>query len=342
MARPRPHRDRVDAVHAVHVIRGGVVESAHAVHAAIVDAEGRRVASLGDPERVTFFRSSAKPFQCLPLLEDGVADARGMTAREIAVCCASHNGEPGHVDLVRRILERAGLGEDALLCGPHPPLDEGAARAMVAAGDPPRPIHNNCSGKHAGMLLLAVEKGWDTREYVAAQHPVQRRMHAEVARWTDLPASQVGTGVDGCGVVCFAVPVEAMARAYAGFTHAAHSGAAAAEVVAAMTGHPWEVAGTGRLCTDLMSVAPGDVLAKLGAEGVYGAAWLSRGWGIGLKIEDGSRRALEVALLELLGQLGALDETALAALDRYGHPPVRNTRGDVVGSIQPAFELEWC
>ncbi len=339
MAKPGSRRERVDAV---HVMRGGVVESAHAVHAAVVDPRGRRVASLGEPERVTFFRSSAKPFQCLPLVEDGLAEAHGLTAREIAVCCASHNAEPGHLDLVRSVLERAGLGEDALLCGPHAPLHEPTSQALAAAGGSPRPIHNNCSGKHAGMLLLAAGHGWTPTDYVDPGHPVQRRMLGEIARWTGLPESAIATGVDGCGVVCFAVPVTAMARAYAAIGLAARSGGAAGRVVEAMTANPWVVAGSGRLCTDLMSVAGGDVLAKLGAEGVYGAAWLSRGWGIGVKVEDGSRRALEVALVELLRQLGALGPDQVAALEGHGAPPVLNTLGEVVGGIRPAFELEWC
>ena len=318
------------------------MESSHRVHAAVVDADGTMVARVGDPDRVTFFRSSAKPFQAMPLVEDGVVDRFGVTAAELAICCASHNAEEGHVQHVHSILERGGIDPVALECGPHAPYHADAALALARSGVDPGRIHNNCSGKHAGMLLLATHHGWTLSGYVAPEHPVQQRMLEEVSRWTGLPRASIRTGIDGCGVVCFAVPVSAMASAYARLARAASKGEPARRIVDAMVSHPFEVAGTGRLCTQLMRAAQPNVLAKLGAEGVYGAAWLARDWGVAIKVEDGGRRALEVALVEILHALGALSEDALDQLEAFTRPPVHNTRGEVVGAIEPAFEVVWC
>ena len=325
----------------VLVRRGGVVESAHRVHAAIADGRGRLVAWAGDPDRVTFFRSSAKPFQMMPLVEDGVVERYGLTDRHLAVCCASHNGEAGHLDLVRELLARGGFDESALECGPHVPLGEAAAEGLRSAGIAPAPIHNNCSGKHAGMLLLARHHGWSPGGYIHPDHPVQKRMLAEVARWTGLPGREIETGTDGCGVVCFAVSVRRMAAAFAGLAESVEPRGqpGPATIVRAMTSCPFEVAGTDRLCTDLMRRAGGEVLVKLGADGVYGGAWLNRGWGFALKIEDGNRRALEAALIATLRQVGALSEEDVEHLDRYARPTVMNTLGNPVGSVESVLEL---
>lgn len=322
----------------IEVTRGGTVESSHRVHAAVSDAEGRLLHITGDPDRVTFFRSSAKPFQALPLVEDGVVEAFGLTDAELAVCCASHSGEEGHVALVRGILQKGGLTEDALACGPTPPFNRRAADDLVRAGVEAGRIHNNCSGKHAGMLLLAMRNGWDIDGYEREGHPVQKRMLYEVERWSGVPAAQIPTGIDGCGVVCFALSVADMARAYARFLAAADRGEAPGEVVRAMTRHPHEVAGTHRLCTDVMRTGAGRILAKVGAEGVYGAGLKRPTLGVSLKVEDGTWRAAEVALITLLDELDALDTESLELM-RQRYQVVTNTLGEAVGELRGLVDL---
>jgi len=306
---------------------------------AVQDAYGRTLASVGDPGVLTFHRSAAKPFQALPLVEEGVASRLGLTEAELALCCASHEGEAEHVAGARSILAKAGADESLLRCGPHAPYSASAAGALAEAGARPGRIHNNCSGKHAGMIALALGMGWDPADYHLAEHPVQRRMADEVVRWSEMRAEEIATAVDGCGVVCFATPLDVMAGAFARYTAAADAGDPAAEVVRAMTAHPFMVGGTGRTCTDVMDVAGDRVFVKLGAEGVYGGGVRGQGIGFAIKVEDGGRRAVEVALVRVLASLGAIDDEEVGRLARHGNPKVRNTLGDVVGEVRAAFEL---
>ena len=326
-------------MNSVEVVRGGTVESRHAVHVAVQDARGRTLASVGDPSVLTFHRSAAKPMQALPLVEEGVAARFGLTEAELALCCASHEGEAEHVAGARSILARAGADESLLRCGAHAPYSGSAARALTEAGERPGRIHNNCSGKHAGMIALALGMGWDPVDYHLADHPVQRRMADEVVRWSGLRAEAIPTAVDGCGVVCFATPLDVMAGAFARYTGAGDAGEPAGEVVRAMTTHPFMVGGTGRTCTDVMDVAGDRVFVKLGAEGVYGGGLRGRGIGFAIKVEDGGRRAVEVALVRVLASLDVIDSEEVGRLARHGNPAVRNTLGDVVGEIRAAFEL---
>lgn len=319
------------------------MESQHRVHVAVVDHTGRLVARAGDPDFRTYLRSAAKPFQALPLLEDGAAERFGVSSKELALACASHNSEPYQVDLVRAFLERTGGREADLACGPHPPLsatlavpdrDGTAPREIPAA--PRTPLASNCSGKHTAMLALARHHGWPVQGYHTAPHPVQRRCKDVVAGWAGCPPEAVAEGVDGCGVVSFALPVSAMAAAYARL--AVSDQPAPRAIVRAMTEHPDLIAGQGRPCTALLRAYRGRVLSKIGAEGVYGAALLHRGLGIGLKVEDGHNWAAVTALLRVLDQLD-LDPSPVTTLPRFAAIPLRNTRGETVGELRAAGEL---
>ena len=325
----------------IEVVRGGIVESRHAVHVAVTDEAGRLIAWVGEVEQETFYRSAAKPFQALPLVEEGVVERFALTSRELALCCASHEGEEAHVSGARSILAKAGLDESALRCGPHLPFSEAATKALLTSGGSAGGIHNNCSGKHAGMLALAVALGWDPEGYHRPDHPVQRRMREEIVRWSGVPDGAVGAAVDGCGVVCFAVPLRAMARSFAGFAASAHRGEAPAKVVDAMVTHPFMVGGTRRTCTEVMERTGAKAFVKLGAEGVYGGGLPERGLGFAIKVSDGGRRAVEVALIGVLEALGVLGDEDLAALAWWRRTPVKNTLREVVGEIRPAFDLEW-
>jgi L-asparaginase II len=261
-----------------------VVESRHIVHVVVADADRGVIASCGTHAHVSFVRSAIKMFQALPLVEDQAVAALGLTSQELALCTASHNAEPFHVATARSILAKAGAGEAALACGAHPPMHPPAAAALDAAGEAPSRIHNNCSGKHAGMLALATHHGWPHDGYHRLAHPTQQRVHQTLAAWAGLPADDLDVAIDGCGLPTFALPLDAVAVACARFAKAAEDGAPAAAVVDAMTNHPEYVAGTGRLCTALMRGASSRLFAKVGAEGYYCAGVPSMRLGIALKV----------------------------------------------------------
>jgi L-asparaginase II len=243
------------------------------------------------------------------------------------------------------MLGKLGLEEEQLACGPHPPLSPVVAKAALRGSVILTPRWSNCSGKHAGMLALARHHGWPTAGYEAAGHPVQQRILREVAAWTGVAESAIPLSVDGCTAVCFALPLRAMAQAYARIATA--DDPAALRLTRAMMSHPLLVAGTGRLCTDLMAAWPGRVLAKIGAEGVYSAALPAEGIGIALKVEDGDMRVAATALLEVLHQvlhrLAPAAGLALPAalLARHGPQAIRNTRDQPTGELRSAGGLRF-
>jgi L-asparaginase II len=312
----------------VDQIRGGVVESRHTIHAAVVDRKGRLVARANDPELVTFWRSAAKPFQAVPLVADGVVDRFQITTPELALCCASHSSEPGQVALVRDLLAKVGCGERDLLCGAHPPLSERVAQDYATRGVRLTAVHSNCSGKHAGMLALARHHGWPTESYARLDHPVQQRLLSEVAEWTGVERPRIGTATDGCGVVCYALPLRNMAWAYAKL-------GGSDLVLEAMLRHPELIAGEGRRSTELMRAHPGRVVVKVGAEGVYCGLLTQEGLGIALKVEDGHTVAAGLAIAAVLGELGLLTQPP-GLVSR----PTVNTRGETVGELRVNGGLE--
>jgi L-asparaginase II len=325
----------------VEVIRGDVIESRHHVHIAVVDGAGRLRAHAGDSEVVAFARSAIKPMQAVPVIEDGAAERFAFSDVELALCCASHSGETRHVDAVHTMLRKVGVAEDALACGAHVPLGKQAAQELAERGEEPTRVHNNCSGKHAGMLALAQVHGWPLTGYHEANHPVQERVQQEMAGWAEMNADDLGVAVDGCGVSTFALPMERMARAFARFAAAARRGdAAPAAIVQAMVKNPEYVAGSARLCTELMRVARGRVFAKVGAEGVYCAGVPGAELGIALKVEDGATRAAEPALIATLKALAILSEDEVAELAAFAEPDVTNTRDERVGRLHANIKLQ--
>jgi len=325
----------------VEATRGELCESLHDVEVAVVDAGGRLVASSGNPDLVTFWRSAAKPFQVLPLVTGGGADGFGLGEDAIALACGSHSSEPMHVALALRILAAIGCQESDLACGPHPPLSPSVHESALRAGTVLTPAWSNCSGKHAGMLALARHHGWPTAGYERAWHPVQAAILEEVCRWTGLDAGQVVQAVDGCTTVCFGLPLRRMALAYARFGTSGEP--AAARVRNAMRTHPEMIGGTRRLCTELIVESRGAVLAKVGAEGVYCAALPGAGLGIALKVADGEMRSTQVALLGVLAQLDQGGNLApiVSALARYATPTLRNTRREQTGVLRAAGSLRF-
>lgn len=327
----------------VHITRGDMVECLHTGDVAVVNETGKLLYSVGDPERVSYLRSSAKPAQALPIVESGAIDHFRLSERELAVMCASHNAETIHTETVLGILRKIGLSEAALQCGVHAPYDAQANEQLVLAGRKPTAVHCNCSGKHSGMLTLAQMMGWPVEGYYMPDHPVQRAAKEAVASMADYPEDKIIVGTDGCGVPVFGMPVRNMAVSFAQFAKPDRlpekRQAAARRIVKAMTAEPQMIAGRNRFNTDLVSACRGKIIAKSGAEGVFCLGVVGEGIGIAMKVDDGNSRPHPVVVTTILKQLGYLDADAERELARYVRPEVRNHRDEVVGRIVPVFEL---
>ncbi|MGZ4154586.1 MAG: asparaginase [Actinomycetota bacterium] len=319
------------AVPLVRVVRSGLVESIHLGHVAVCDADGDLVAAAGDPDRMVFARSCMKPLQASV---SAAAIGETLPERELAIMCASHNGEPVHVGAVRAVLERAGLEPDSLRNPPGWPLDPDA----MASSQHQHKLLHNCSGKHAGMLLACVRAGWDPETYLRASHPLQRRIRRAVLRAAGL--ADVETGVDGCGVPVHGMPLRSMATLFARLTRPDRLGdlaPAAERATAAMLAEPYLVGGRRRVDSEVMRLVD-DVVAKSGAEGLECAALVTPGLGVAVKVEDGGSRAGAPALLAVLQQLDALSAEARRDLDPYASPPVLGG-GNPVGEMEAVLKL---
>jgi L-asparaginase II len=333
----------------IEVRRGAIVESSHRGAIVIVEPDGRAVSSLGDDQLVISTRSTIKPIQAIPLITSGAADHFQLTPRELAVACASHDGEPLHTETVAVMLTRAGLDESHLLCGAHRPYSEETARKLECEGSPFTQLHNNCSGKHAGMLMTALKRGLPIQDYISPDHPLQREI-------IDLFIEMIGLdekpliALDGCSAPTFGVPLRSLALGFARLAGPwqeidSKLAEAVKRIVAAMTANPEMIGGTkGVFDTDLMRTTSGRVIAKVGAESVYALGVLPcrqfpRGLGIALKIEDGTARARHPAVVEVLAQLGLLSDKELGALKEYHNPVVKNHRKLEVGELRAVFDL---
>jgi len=337
----------------VEVRRGAIVESRHRGAIVAVEPSGKIIARLGNELMITSTRSTIKPIQAIPLITSGAADHFGFTSREIALACASHDGELCHTETAALMLEQAGLTEADLLCGAHAPYSESALRQLEAEGRSFSQLHNNCSGKHAGMLATAVFRGLPTAGYVAADHPVQKEIVSVFARLAGL-GEHMPVAVDGCSAPTFGVPLISMATAFARLVNPDEAGGelgaefanAARRIVAAMIAHPELVGGTkGRFDTELLRAGRGRLICKVGAEAVYAVGVLPcerypNGLGVAFKVEDGSYRGLAPAVVETLGYLGVLEATQQQQLAAYHRPVVLNRRDVAVGDVCPVLEFE--
>jgi L-asparaginase II len=317
----------------VRVMRGGHVESVHRGHAVICDGSGAVLEAWGEPDAVIFPRSSCKMIQALPLLESGAA--RDLGDRHLALACASHQGEAVHVSLARDWLATMDMDDDALRCGAHMPYADEAMAALIRADEAPCQVHNNCSGKHCGFLMLGRHLGAGP-DYVEPDHPVQRAVRAAFEEVTEMESP--GFGIDGCSAPNFATRLDALGAAMGRFARPGGGarGEAMARLVSAMTAHPDLVAGEGRACTDLMQAMEGRVAVKTGAEAVYVAIAPGLDRGIAVKISDGATRAAEAVIAALLMRIGALDAGAPVAR-RLTEGPIRNRRGLVTGGYEVAL-----
>jgi len=322
----------------VEVTRGPRVESRHRGAIAVVEADGSRVAAIGDVDEAVFPRSAVKAIQALPLVESGAAEAYGFGAAELALACASHAGEPRHVETASAMLAAAGRTAADLECGTHMPTSSVAERALIRAGHPAGPLHNNCSGKHAGFICTACHLGLDPRGYVLPDHPVQRDVTAALADLTATPLGAENRGVDGCSIPTYAIPLDRLARAFArmatGEGLAPLRAAAAKRLLAACMAEPFMVAGTGRFCSDVMPLFPGRLFVKTGAEGVYCAAVPELGLGVAIKADDGGTRAAETAMAATIAALFPEAESVGGRFDRWLRRPILNRRGAETGVLR--------
>ena len=320
-----------------------MVESRHTGAAVVVDAAGRVVRSWGDIDAPVFARSAIKPLQALPLVESGAAERFGLGNVELALACASHRGEPIHVETVKRWLARADLGPKDLECGAHAPGNSAAAEALIRAGEAPSAVHNNCSGKHSGFLTTARHLGEPTRGYIAPEHPVQKRVRAVLEEMSGLDLSRAPRGTDGCGIPVIGISLRGMARAMARLADpkglSADRAAAGKRILDAMAAAPLMVSGTGTFNTVVMTVAGATVRLKTGAEGVYCAVLPGLGYGVALKIDDGASRAAEVAVGAILEALGAFTAEQRETLAPQLRPIIKNVAGRDVGEVRPIAAL---
>lgn len=324
----------------VNALRGEVIENRHRGAIAVCDPDGNLVHSWGDVETLVYPRSAIKALQALPLVETGAADHFDLSSAELALACSSHNAEPDHTDTVHNWLQRLQLSEDALECGAHAPLHDQSAAALIANHQQPGRIHNNCSGKHTGMLTTARYLEEDIHGYIKREHPAQQRWFDALGEMAGVDLRQLPWSYDGCGIPVIAMPLQSIATAFARVAVpddlSADRANAIDRITTAIAGNPFMVAGSGRLCTEVMQLTGRRVLVKTGADGVYTAAVKDKSLGIALKIDDGTTAAAEVTILALLNHLGALHDDELEALSARGRIPITNTRGVITGHREPS------
>ncbi|WNR46560.1 asparaginase [Paenibacillus roseipurpureus] len=327
----------------VRVTRGAITESIHRVHLAVVDTRGALLHRAGDPQFLTFARSTAKLIQALPVIESGAADHFGLTEAEIALCCASHNGEADHVSAAHSILGKLGYHSMHLQCGAHEPYHAQTAQAMRDRGEAPSTLHNNCSGKHSGMLALSAHLGASPEHYMSPEHPVQQLMLDAVSAMSGVPKEQMELGIDGCGVPVFGMTIDRLALAFARLGQpdelSSERANACQRIVNAVRKYPEYLAGNDRFDTQLIHVTQGRIIGKMGAEGIFALSVPDQALGFVLKVEDGNLRALYPAVIEALKQLALLTEDEVHQLAAFHTPTVHNWQGTEVGRILPDFSL---
>jgi L-asparaginase II len=335
----------------LEVYRGGVVESMHYGAFVVADGHGNVVQSWGSDQIVTFLRSSAKPFQLIPLIEAGGVERFGFEEEQLALMCASHSGSDRHVAVAASIQELIGISENDLVCGAQPPSDPEARNRLIREGLDPTPNRNNCSGKHSGMLALSILLEEPTQGYSQPEHPVQKLIFNTIAEMFELDPTEIAMGIDGCSVPTFAVPLKSAAIAFARFAdpklYSQARQRACLTLRNAMTGHPLMVAGRGRFDTQVMQLFDGAVLSKSGAEGFQAMAIApgaitpdSPSLGIALKIADGDQgsRARAFLSLSILKQLGLLEYPLPEGVEELGSSEVHNWRNLSVGELKPVYE----
>jgi L-asparaginase II len=330
------------------ITRGELVESIHPGIVVVADVTGRLLACHGDPEHVAYFRSAAKPFQAVPLVECGAADAFDFGPEDLALACASHDATPAHQRGVARMLAKLGLDEDALRCGVAPPPDPQEAARITLGLKAESQLQCECSGEHAGMLATCLHLDYPLESYIEPDHPLQRRIREIVAQVLRLKEDDLVTGTDGCRIPTFAAPVQSFAVAYATLADPRQAPVEAGRELAkpldrlreAMIAHPVLVGGEETLDSDIMALSEGRLVAKLGAEGLLCLAVPERGLGIAIAADDGSSRALGPAAVAVIEQLELVEPAIVDTLRERHAETVKTFGGETVGEMCPAFQLD--
>ncbi len=313
------------------VTRSGQVESFHVGYGVITDAEGQIIKTYGDPHYSTYVRSSAKPLQALAVIRSGAYQDFHFTPEELAVICSSHSGEPVHTEWVESIFSKAGIGTGLLDCGIHPPIERGSAQALQKAGIEPQPIHNNCSGKHSGMLSTCVQMGYSPEDYLSQDHPVQEFIYGIVKEFTSLES--IHRGVDGCSAPVFNLPLQKVAQAFARIS--VRETQECRQVFDAMNKHAYLVGGKGRFDTALMQSFPDRIISKGGAEAVSAAGFIMPSghvYGLAVKVLDGNYRAIGQMVLKMLEDVGFLKEPLAEHLMKWWNPQLKNHAKRIIGT----------
>ncbi|MFV3075058.1 asparaginase [Niveispirillum fermenti] len=325
----------------VQLTRGPMVESLHRGRAVAVGADGAVLGAWGDVKALVYPRSANKAMQALPLVETGAADAFGLGSEELALACASHGGEPMHTDRVSAWLARLGLTAGDLECGTHTPYHPPTADAMLRRGEAPTPLHNNCSGKHAGMLTTALHRGETIRGYVSYQHRVQQRILGTIEQVTAQDLTRAPWGTDGCSIPTIGLPLEALAFGMARMADPQDlppaRADAATRLLDAWGRHPELVGGTDTFDTGFMRALSGRILCKAGAEGVCVAVIPDQGIAVAVKIDDGAGRAAGPAMAHVLRRLDLVTAAEWTGLEELAHPAIRNRAGAKVGGLSAGF-----
>jgi L-asparaginase II len=327
----------------VAVERGGFVGNLHRGIITVSDSSGKTLLSIGDSTAPVFLRSAAKPFQAMPAVLSGAIDRFSITQQELAVLCASHSGEQRHLDAVLSVLEKIGVGESALKCGAHPPLDEENAMRRARAGVQPSPVCNNCSGAHVGLLAACKANGWPLETYTDSNHPIQQQIREILGTFAGLQSNAVEYAIDNCAIPTWRLPIanaaQAFARLASGEQLESDLQTTALLIVQAMTAYPEMVGGDKRFDTDLMRAGRGAIVAKGGAEGFQGIGLIGQQRGIAIKITDGNARAIPPSALRVLDHLYAFDRQQAHELDGYREPTLRNLQEEFVGAVRPIFSI---
>jgi L-asparaginase II len=320
------------------------VESIHKGSICIINSKNEVLKNLGDIETKFYFRSSAKPFQALPVIMSGADEAFGINAEEIAIMCASHSGEDFHRAASDSILKKIGLTEKELSCGFANPYNKDVRRQLIQQSERPSQLYNCCSGKHAGMLAVCKKLGFPVENYVHPEHPVQKLIINNIAILLGKRPEDIAIGCDNCSVPSYIVTMREAAYLYAQLAEGKSGGTEYSETLEiignAMIEYPHMISGTNEFCTDLIRECGGNVIGKVGAEGVYCMALKGRGIGIAIRAEDGNERALYPAVVEVLRQLGVVTIEEMKSLSKWAYPPVKNHKGQIVGHSMPVFNLD--
>lgn len=323
----------------VEVLRGSVVESVHQVMVVVVNEIGSVTNYWGNPQFLTVPRSAIKMLQALPLIESGAADKFGLEEKHIALACSSHRGEKDHVAALAQWNEKVGIKESDYVLGPHMPSDEVSSHELIRKGQKPGVLHNNCSGKHSGIITTCKHLGEDPAGYDKYEHNAQKRLRKILTETMKVDYSKVAYGTDGCGIPTYAVPLQSLAAGMSVFINSKEATPrkqAAERIIHAMRTYPFYVSGSGSFNTDIIEKSQGRAIIKGGAEGVYCGVLTEKKVAFAIKVADGATRASQIVAATLLLQLGGLNENEFKALSKHTQPVITNWKGDVVGQIRIA------